>query len=72
MTNDNPYKDFMTQIGLLYIQLYASALVPARSLFLRALAIGKSAQIPDRAQPDDFGLEVLPFKWMVGVNLGSV
>ncbi len=36
------------------------------------LAVGKSAQIPDRAQPADFGLELLAFKWMVGVNLGSV
>ena len=44
------------------IQLYAHALVPARSLFLRSLAIGKSAQIPERVQPDDFGLEVPPFK----------
>lgn len=62
MTNDNPHKDFITQIRLLYIQLYANALVPARSLFLRALAIGKSAQIPDRAQPDDFRLEVPPLR----------
>ncbi len=62
MTNDNPHKDFITQIGLLYIQLYAIALVPARSLFLRALAVGKSAQIPDRAQLDDFRLQVLPLK----------
>lgn len=44
------------------MQLYAGAIVPSRSLFLRALAIRKSAQIPDRVQPDDFGLEVPPFK----------